>query len=95
MKFFEGVRNYQNWHENIKKDSLQKLKEKAHIVQNELSFKKGFIVTKLSDKILSIQNDHRAEIFKINRNFKRFLRITNIIGKVRHKALKQYFNDII
>jgi hypothetical protein len=26
MKFFEGVRNYQNWHENIKRDTLSRLK---------------------------------------------------------------------
>jgi hypothetical protein len=30
MKFFEGVRNYQNWNENIKRESLERLKEKAH-----------------------------------------------------------------
>lgn len=30
MKFFEGVRNYQSWNENVKKETIGKLKEKAH-----------------------------------------------------------------
>ena len=33
MKFFEGVRNYQNWNETIKKECIEKLKEKARNIE--------------------------------------------------------------
>ena len=48
MKFFEGVRNYQNWNENIKKECLEKLKEKARNIELDLTLKRGFITEKVS-----------------------------------------------
>lgn len=30
MKFFEGVRNYQNWEENLEKQTIEKLKNFAN-----------------------------------------------------------------
>ena len=47
MKFFEGVRNYQNWNENVKKETIDKLKHKAYDIQLKLALKKGFILSKL------------------------------------------------
>ena len=91
MKFFEGVRNYQNWHENIKRDTLTHLKERAHAIVNELSFKRGFILSKFERQIAKIQANNLQEIFKINVRHCRFQRIVQILGKFRQGKIRQYF----
>lgn len=94
MKFFEGVRNYQNWHENIKKDTLTHLKERAHAIENELSFKRGFILSKFERQITKIQADNLQEIFRVNLRHNRFQRIVNILGKLRQGKIRQNFEIV-
>lgn len=91
MKFFEGVRSYQNWHEDIKRDTLTHLKERSHAIENELSFKRGFILSKFERQIAKIQANNLQEIFKINVRHNRFQRIVHILGKFRHGKIRQNF----
>lgn len=94
MKFFEGVRNYQNWHENIKRDTLTHLKERAHAIENELSFKRGFILSKFERQIAKIQANNLQEIFHINVRHNRFQRIVQILGKFRQGKIRQNFEVV-
>lgn len=94
MKFFEGVRNYQNWQENIRKECFERLKERSHAVEKELTFKKGFIISKLEHIFKEIKTKNLSGIFKIAHKHRRRNRFAKIFDKLVANKYKDYFGCI-
>ena len=82
MKFFEGVRNYQKWHEGVKKESIERLKQQANRVYSQLSLQRGFAVSSIV-KILDKYNVHNSSLlFSRYENSKTLERILSTYDKM-------------
>lgn len=94
MKFFEGVRNYQNWNENVKKETIDKLKDKAHKIELKLTLKKGFILSKLEKITQTFEQNHQRLFIEKCNFISKMHNINKFAKAVQKSKLKESFRRI-
>lgn len=86
MKFFEGVRNFQNEEELQEKKCIEKLKRFAIDTENQLTFRRGFLTARLASIIASHSASNSAHFFaKAKQQVKANTRLTAFNKMVRSK----------
>ena len=94
MKFFEGVRNYQNWNETIKKECIEKLKEKARNIELQLTLKRGFLASKISEIYCNLKHRNLSSLFQNDREERAKEKFSRTVTKLYLSCEKKAFDQI-